>query len=108
MNDKTLSFLGLCRRAGKLTMGLDPVKGSVISGESKLILLASDISKHTEKEITFTADDLNIQIVKLSYTKDELGLALGKLTAVISINDGGFAKKLKSMTADTYREEYKL
>lgn len=108
MNDKILSFLGLCRKAGKLTMGLDPAKGSVIAGKSKLILLASDISKHTEKEITFTAHNLNIQIVKLSYTKDELGLALGKLTAVISIEDGGFAKKLKNLTADTYREEYKL
>ncbi len=102
MNDKILSFLGLCKKAGKMTVGADAVKSSLISGECRLILTASDISAHTENEVTYIAEKYNKKVIKLPYTKDELGIALGRLTAVISVNDGGFARKLVEMTAQIY------
>lgn len=105
MNDRLPPFLGLCKKAGKLTIGLDPVKSSIALGESRLVVLAGDVSSHTEKEVRFVAERFNKRVIKLKQTKDEISPALGKLAAVISINDEGFAKKIRSMTAATDREE---
>lgn len=97
-SDKFLSFLGLCRRAGKLTIGNDLVAQTMANGESCLVLIANDISQRTEKDITQSAQQNNVSIIRLSYTKEQLSNALGKLTAVISINDSGFAKKILQLT----------
>ena len=97
MNEKLLSFLGICRRAGKMTIGCDAVKGSMIKGEAVLVLFASDISKKTEKDVMYIIEECEIKLIRLKSTKDELADALGKYTAVISINDGGFAKKIKQL-----------
>ena len=32
MKDKLLNLLGIARRAGKITMGMDPVKSSIANG----------------------------------------------------------------------------
>lgn len=109
MNDRILSFLGLCKKAGRMTLGADAVKSSIISGECRLILTANDISVHTENEVTYIAEKYSKRVIKLPYTKNEIGIALGKLTAVISVNDGGFAKKLVEMTAHkSIKEEHAL
>lgn len=105
MNDRLPPFLGLCKKAGKLTIGLDPVKSSIALGECRLVVLASDISAHTEKEVRFIAGRFNKKVIKLKQTKDEISYSLGKLAAVVSINDEGFAKKIRSMTAESDREE---
>ncbi|MBQ1992122.1 MAG: ribosomal L7Ae/L30e/S12e/Gadd45 family protein [Clostridia bacterium] len=99
-NDKLLSFLGLCRRAGKMTIGNDAVVDAIINGESQLILLVSDISARTEKTVTEVAQSNNISIVKLTKEKEQVSKSLGKLTAVMSINDAGFAKKIIQLTAN--------
>ena len=48
MQNKLTSLLGLSRRAGKLTMGHDPVAESVAKGESCLVLMAQDLSPRTD------------------------------------------------------------
>ena len=45
MNDKILSFLGLCRRAGKLIVGAEPSIESINKHKAKLIIFAKDFSK---------------------------------------------------------------
>ena len=42
MNDRILSLLGLCRRAGKLVIGADPCIDSMAKSKAKLILYAND------------------------------------------------------------------
>ncbi|MEE0265919.1 MAG: ribosomal L7Ae/L30e/S12e/Gadd45 family protein [Acutalibacteraceae bacterium] len=97
-NDKLLSFLGLCRRAGKMTIGNDAAVEAIINNEACLILLVSDISPRTEKSVTEAAQANNVKVIKLSYSKDQVSNSLGKLTAVISVNDEGFAKKIIQLT----------
>ncbi len=97
MNNKLLSFLGLCRRAGKMTIGNDAVIEEINNGESCLVLLAGDASQRTAKEVALVAENNNVEIRTLSYSKQQLSQALGKLTAVISIHDAGFAKKLMQL-----------
>jgi len=103
-SDALLSFLGLCRRAGKMTLGCDVVKESMVKGESVFVLTAQDLSHNTEKDIEKTAQQLGIKVYKLWYPKEELSIALGKYSAVVSINDKGFAKKIMTLT-DRHNEE---
>lgn len=98
-NNALLSFLGLCRRAGKMLLGNDVVIDSLNNGESKLVLMASDLSKRTEKGIVTVAQACNIEVIKLKQSKDEISTALGKYSAVVSIIDTGFANKIKILAA---------
>lgn len=94
MNDKLMSFIGLCRRAGKMTIGNEPVTEDIKKGISELILIADDISHNTEKDITKKAEAGKVKIIKIPYSKEQISSSLGKLTAIISVNDEGFAKKI--------------
>ncbi|MBQ7522172.1 MAG: ribosomal L7Ae/L30e/S12e/Gadd45 family protein [Clostridia bacterium] len=97
MNNQFLSFLGLCRRAGKMTIGYDSVIQSVMDNESYLVILANDISKKTEKNLIEKLAGNSIEILKIPYDKEVLSQALGKLTGVLAVNDKGFAKKITEL-----------
>lgn len=97
MNDKLLSLLGLCRRAGKLTLGNDPVIDSISLKKAKLVLVASDCSQHTSKGVLSIAHRCSVRAYVVPYTKEEISLAVGKYTAVLSICDDGFAKKAETL-----------
>ncbi|MBQ7809955.1 MAG: ribosomal L7Ae/L30e/S12e/Gadd45 family protein [Clostridia bacterium] len=98
MNDKLLNFLGLCRRAGKMKIGCDTVVESVELGNSKLVLMASDISENTKRKVISALNGVECNI--LDYTKDELSFSLGKTCAVLSVEDEGFAKKLSELISN--------
>lgn len=80
-----------------MTIGNDAVIEEINNGESCLVLLAGDASQRTAKEVALVAENNNVEIRTLSYSKQQLSQALGKLTAVISIHDAGFAKKLMQL-----------
>ncbi len=105
MNDRILSLLGLCRRAGKMTLGNDVVIDNIIGGKSKLVIMADDISKNTSKSILSAAHRHNVKVLTINRSKDELGMAVGKYCAVLSIDDSGFAKKLKELIANETEQE---
>lgn len=100
MNDPILSLLGLCRRAGRMSIGCDPVKSSILKGETRLVLFAGDISRNTEKDIMYLIEEYHKELIRLNSTKDEIGTALGKYASVVSINDAGFAKKIKKLCSE--------
>ena len=60
MNDRLLSMLGICKRAGQLIAGFDPVKKSVQCGRALLVLTASDLSDRTKKEIAYLTRETEI------------------------------------------------
>ena len=98
MNDKVLSLLGLMRKAGVLDVTEASCKQSVLSGKSKLILVASDASETLIRRFSQRAACNNIQSVELKYSKVELSNALGcNLCSVISINDSGFSEAIKKL-----------
>lgn len=94
MNDRILSLLGLCRRAGKLVIGADPTIDSIKKGKSKIVIIASDFSKSSAKPVLAAAHTSNIKTFIINRSKDELSFALGKLCGVLSVEDKGFAEKL--------------
>lgn len=97
MNDKLMSLLGLMRRAGKIVLGNDPVIDSINLKKAKLVIVASDCSAHTAKGVLSCAHRCNVKAHVVPYTKDDISLAVGKYTAVLSITDDGFAKKADTL-----------
>ena len=97
MNDRLLSFLGLCRRAKKLVIGAEVAEESVLKGKSALVLYASDASANNLKRVRRAADENGVQMLCAQRTKEELSAALGRLCAVLSVEDRGFAEKLCQM-----------
>lgn len=97
MNDKVLSLLGLIRRANKLSFGYDTVLKSVKENKAELIIFTDDISRHSESDVAKAAEGERIRSIRTKYSKDDIETAIGKYSAVLSINDKGFAEKMISL-----------
>jgi len=96
-NDRLLSFLGLCKRAGYLISGAETVTKAINEGKALLVLYASDVSDNSVKGVLKAAHDKNVPAHKLQRTKDELSFALGKHCGIICTTDNGFAQKILTM-----------
>ena len=105
MNDRLLSFLGICRRAGKLVIGFDPLKDAVEQGKALLVLVASDISGNTLKKVNTVTDGGNVPCYTVNRTKDEISFSLGKTCACLAVIDKGFADKLTQLILAEQKKE---
>lgn len=90
MSNKS-GILSMCRKAGRLVMGMDMVKESCNYGEAKAVFTAVDFSEKSLKEIKFTCRKNGIKLFSLGMTMDEIGFGLGKRVGVVAITDQGFA-----------------
>ncbi len=97
MSDRLLSFLGLCRRAKKLVIGAETAEKSVREGKSLLVLYASDAAPNSLRRVRGACEEHGVALRQLPRDKQALSLALGKLSAVVSVEDAGFAGKLNQM-----------
>lgn len=96
MNNKLCGLLGMTRRSGHILIGFDAVRAALLAKKTRLILLASDCSPKTEKELRFAAQDTTCPICTVDGTKDEMAAAIGlqKPVAVVATDDSGFAKAM--------------
>ena len=87
-----LGLLGLCRRAGQLTIGDEAVSDLCKAGQAKLILLSADAGESTAKRARRMSEQADIPLLRLSAGREELGAALGRgMCAVCAVSDAGFA-----------------
>lgn len=93
MNNAFVQFLGLCRKAGKLVAGTEKVKSSIKKEKAFLIILGSDISLKTEKEIKFLSK--NIEVLRTKFKTEELSHAVGVKAGVFAVIDKNFAEQIK-------------
>ena len=77
-SSKIFGALGLCHRAGKITIGVVPVKEALHQGKAALVLLASDTAKNSTSRLVPLAEHLQVPVKRIPLTKKELGLLLGK------------------------------
>ncbi len=89
---KQQNSITLCKRAGKLILGFDLVKAAMQVGEAELVILASDISPKTKKEMLFLAENYEYEVVDTVLTMDELWYSIGKRAGVLAISDAGLAR----------------
>lgn len=89
---KLTDMFGLCKRAGKLVTGFDAVKDSIRKGKAWVVIIASDLSEKTIKELEYNLEDTDTPLYRAQETLDEINFALGRRTGVISIEDENLAK----------------
>lgn len=95
--DKALNYLALARKGGMAELGEEPVGGAARAGKAYAILVASDAGDHTWRRAKSFAAGTDQQTVKLPYTKDEMGFAIGRTAlAIAAITDVALALALVS------------
>ncbi len=95
--DKALNYLSLARKAGFAELGEEPVGAMSRTGKAYLIAVAADASDHTWRRAKSFAAGTRQQCVRLPYTKDEMGLAIGRTElAIAAITDPALALALVS------------
>ncbi len=95
MNDKFLTLLGFAAKSGNLSYGMNSATASVNSGRAKLMLVCSDISDKSRKEITFQCKNKGVKVINLDdYNIEAVSGAIGKRCGILSINDSSFANSV--------------
>lgn len=90
---KLLNLLTVCRKAGKLELGFDPMKEALAGGKARAVITAEGLSLKTEKEVKFFAGKKNVPAEKADITQDDVYARLGKRAGILTVCDGGFAEK---------------
>ena len=111
--DNILSLLGLALRGGRLVMGEEPVEGVARARDARVLLLASDAADNTRRRIEHFADEGQCMWLRVPFTKEELGRALGRTSvAVAAITDIGLAaavaRRLAELDPARYEESAAL
>lgn len=94
-----MGFLGLSRRAGKLSCGHDAVIESIVKDKAELIILSSDASERLKNEIKHAASygNRNIPVIESQLLMHDFYQGIGKKSAVLSVTDKSFKEKLETM-----------
>ncbi|MBR1863077.1 MAG: ribosomal L7Ae/L30e/S12e/Gadd45 family protein [Ruminococcus sp.] len=82
----------MCRKAGRMVVGMDMVKDACANGNAKAVFTASDFSERSLKEIRFACARNGVRLYALGVDMDSLGQCIGKRSGVIAMTDSGFAK----------------
>ncbi|HHY81071.1 MAG TPA: 50S ribosomal protein L7ae [Clostridiales bacterium] len=94
MNDKFLSILGLCQKAGKLVSGSVQCENAIKNGKAYLVILSNEASESTEKEFSRLCRSNNVDMIIIG-TKEQLGGAIGKESrTILAVSDKAFADML--------------
>ncbi len=107
--DKALNYLSLSRKGGLSELGEEPVGAAARAGKAYLVLVASDASDHTWRRAKSYVAGTRQQCIRLPFTKDQLGMAVGRQElAIAAITDPplalAFAKALPEPDAAVLEE----
>lgn len=95
MYNKSLSMLGMARRAGKLSMGHDMVKQSVVKNKAQLVILCSDASPRLKGEFEHLLENYgNTRLICTDMTMDEVHYAIGYKAVVMAVEDVNFSNRI--------------
>ena len=105
--DPFLHLLGLCKKAGRLAVGEEPVGAACRAGQARLTLLARDAAESTRRRGERFSENGHAVYLEVPFSKEELGAALGRTScALLAVTDAGFAaalcEKLSAQDPDRY------
>lgn len=101
MDSNILSFASIARKAGRLKLGCDNIVSAAGTRRVKLVLASSDISENTMSEIGQICGRKDIPVVRVDFSKGEMGKAFGlQSCAAIGFTDAGFAKAAAQKIGD--------
>lgn len=93
-NHPVLSRMGIARRAGRLAVGTEKVTSAIKDGTAQLVLIASDISPKTEKELRFLAKG-KTEIMRLKVDLVTMSAAIGIRAGIAAVTDSGLAEAIR-------------
>ena len=76
-NARALNYLGLARRGNNIVIGEEPVGAACRSSHARLLILAQDAADNTFRRARSFTQSGKPPMLKVAFTKDELGNALG-------------------------------
>ena len=82
--DKALNYLSLARKAGRIELGEEPAGSAARAQHARLVVVASDASDHTWRRAKSFVAGTDQQCIKVPFTKDQLGLAVGRTSLAIA------------------------
>ncbi len=82
--DKALNYMGLARKAGLIELGEEPAGAAARGLHARLIVVASDASDHTWRRAKSFVAGTEQQCIRVPFTKDELGLAIGRTSLALA------------------------
>jgi len=82
--DKALNYMALARTAGRIELGEEPVGAAARAAHACLVAVAGDASDHTWRRAKSFVAGTNQQCIRVPFTKDELGMAIGRSALAIA------------------------
>ena len=106
-NRNILSLLGLALRGGNLVVGEEPVEAVARARDARVLLVASDAAENTVRRVRHFADAGQCLWLKLPFTKDDLGSAVGRSSvAIVAVTDIGLANAVVHKLAEEDPKRY--
>ena len=92
-------MLGLCKKAGRLVIGVPMVAKEISEGKIKVVFVAGDASQNAVKKATDKCTFYNVECIKTDICADILAHAVGKSGPVcaLGVTDGNFSKELTTL-----------
>ncbi len=104
MNNNKTGMITICKKAGKLAVGMDMVKKVCREGSAAAVFITTDISEKSFKEVRYICARNSVKLYRLEMTMDDMWYGLGKRAGIIAMTDHGFAKScakgLEQITID--------
>jgi len=106
-HNRILSLLGLALRGRHLAVGEEPVEAVARARDARVILLASDAADNTRRRVEHFADAGQCIWLRVPFTKEELGGAVGRnATAIVAVTDIGLANAVVHRLAELDPKRY--
>lgn len=90
--DKALNYLALGRKGSIAELGEEPVGAAARAQHARLVIVAKDASDHTWRRAKSFVAGTNQQCLRVPFTKDEMGFAVGRQElAIAAFTDAAMA-----------------
>ncbi|MBE6617497.1 MAG: hypothetical protein E7627_06135 [Ruminococcaceae bacterium] len=103
-------FIGLCMAAGGVKVGFDLILGEIRSGRAKFVIIASDASDRTKKQLTDKCKFYGIKYFHSEYSGVEIADMIGKravCAAAAFTGKGPYKSVLEHFEGTTLTEDRK-
>jgi len=105
--NRILSLLGLALRGNHLAVGEEPVEAVARARDARVLLLASDAADNTRRRVEHFADAGQCMWLRIPFTKEELGRAVGRSSAaIVAVTDIGLANAVVHRLAELDPKRY--
>ena len=101
--EKLLRAIGLCRKAGKLTIGTDAVCTALAERPKPYaVFAAADNSENTEKKLRDKCGFYRVELIYLPVSGERLAHAIGKNArcAAVAVTDENLCRLVRSTLTD--------